>query len=800
MRRYISNSVKATYLVLTCVLATALPVATQAKGYALWCHYARTLYFVDADNRPTTFGNNNVTEAWEITDKNISGGAAAPIWIRTEANGRVDVANYVETVVFDTSFNNVKPSGLYGWFHGCKNLKTVLGLSNVNMERVGYVNKMFYGCTSLETLNFMGMDMSKVVNTTMMFYGCSALKTIYFDKAWVVPHSSYMFSGCSLLQGAVEYQEQAVDGAMANPESGYFTGGRFVYALYSDDTLHFLVSPVELHEGDTYEGKTIDYLYYGDDFLTTTNGILPWMVGEIVTIDGSFKDVPIVSLEGWFKYRSRLTTVNGMNNLNTTNVGSIKSMFDGCSNLKAIDFSGMDLSNVTNVDKLFNGCSALTQVTMEERQLPKVNSMENVFSGCTMLTTVDLSAFVTDEATSMKGLFNGCYYLSSIDLSPLNTAMVESMEDMFRNCQRLKELDVNGFDVSKVTHAENMFNGCNDLRTIFCDNTWTIANTHDMFLNCTSLVGAIAYDADKRDGEYANPETGYFYSDLYSPEYDPNGRLNICTVDDWEKFAREVNGGNTTLGAVMKRDVDLGDSQAMVGTNDNPYGGEFDGNGHVLNINFTTTSICCAPFSVVRSATIKNLHVTGTILASYNYIGGVIGIVNQEEGEKKTTVSKCWSSVSIDSSDNSLIGHGGIIGTLDINTSLNISNCLFDGAIKGGNTKMCGGLIGLIGYNPGLVNITNTLVNPSEISFNYSSTLLGNRRCYSSPAYAFYGSPFNNVRFSNSGYKLAFGFTDFGNNSGLYDMSGWSISSIVSQLNYGEDNWTILDGKPVLKY
>lgn len=798
MRRDFSNSVKTSFLVLICALATALPVATQAKGYALWCRSARTLYFVDAGSRPSSFGNNQVTEAWEITDKNISGGAAAPIWIRTEANGHVDVANYVETVAFDTSFNKVKPCGLYGWFHGCKYLKTVLGLSNINMERVGYANKMFYGCTSLETLNFMGMDMSKVVNTTMMFYGCTALKTIYFDKAWTIPHSSYMFSGCTLLQGAADYQEQAVDGTMANPETGYFTGGRFVYALYADDILRFLVSPVELHVGDTYEGKTIEYLYDGDDFLTITDGYLPWSAGQIVTIDGSFKDVPILSLEGWFANRGRLTTVNGLDNLNTANVGSIKGMFAGCGSLQTLDLRGMDLGNVTNVDGLFNGCSALTQVTMEERQLPKVNSMEYVFSGCSALTTVDLSAFVTDEAISMKGLFNGCYSLSSIDLSPLNTAMVESMEDMFRNCQKLKELDVNAFDVGKVTHAENMFNGCSELRTIYCDKSWTIANTQDMFLNCTSLVGAIAYDASKLDGEYANPETGYFYSELYGPEYDPDGRLNIRTVADWEKFAGEVNGGNTTLGAVMKRDVDLGDSQTMVGTNDHPYAGEFDGNGHVLNINFTATTVCSAPFSVVQSATIKNLHVTGTIQTSYNYIGGVIGVVSK--GESATTVSKCWSSVSIDSSDNSLYGHGGIIGTLDPNTSLNISNCLFDGAIKGSNTKMCGGLIGLISYDPGLVNVNNTLVNPSEISFNHSSTVLGKRECHSSPIYAFYGSPFNNVRFSNSGYKLAFGYTDFGSYSGLYDMTEWSIASIVSQLNYGADNWTILDGMPILKY
>ncbi len=176
----------------------------------------------------------------------------------------------------------------------------------------------------------------------------------------------------------------------------------------------------------------------------------------------------------------------------------------------------------------------------------------------------------------------------------------------------------------------------------------------------------------------------------------------------------------------------------------------------------------------------------------------MIGVVSK--GEKATTLSQCWSSVSIDSSDNTSHGHGGIIGTMDPNAKLNMDNCLFDGAIKGANATVCGGLIGLLFYQPDLVNINNTLVNPSEISFNTKPTLMGNRWYYSSPIYAFTGSPYNAyVRFDRTGYKVAFGFTDFGQYSNLIDMTEWSIGSIVSQPNYIYDNCTLLDGKPVLK-
>jgi len=56
-----------------------------------------------------------------------------------------------------------------------------------------------------------------------------------------------------------------------------------------------------------------------------------------------------------------------------------------------------------------------------------------------------------------------------------------------------------------------MFGFCSSLTTIYCNNNWSsVSNSISMFYKSSSLVGAIPYNSSKTDGQYANPDTGYF--------------------------------------------------------------------------------------------------------------------------------------------------------------------------------------------------------------------------------------------------------------------------------------------------
>ena len=58
-----------------------------------------------------------------------------------------------------------------------------------------------------------------------------------------------------------------------------------------------------------------------------------------------------------------------------------------------------------------------------------------------------------------------------------------------------------------------MFYNCSNLTTIYCKDDWNsyvVSTSDDMFKGCTSLKGAVAYNASKVDVSMANPTTGYF--------------------------------------------------------------------------------------------------------------------------------------------------------------------------------------------------------------------------------------------------------------------------------------------------
>ena len=85
------------------------------------------------------------------------------------------------------------------------------------------------------------------------------------------------------------------------------------------------------------------------------------------------------------------------------------------------------------------------------------------------------------------------------------------------------------------------------------------------------------------------PAGGCFgsYSQTFSVIEANNTGGQTFLIEDaagWEAFAQRVNNGETGLDGVLMADIDLGNSQTMVGTSNKEYSGRFDGNGHTLTV------------------------------------------------------------------------------------------------------------------------------------------------------------------------------------------------------------------------
>ena len=118
----------------------------------------------------------------------------------------------------------------------------------------------------------------------------------------------------------------------------------------------------------------------------------------------------------------------------------------------------------------------------------------------------------------------------------------------------------------------------------------------------------------------------------------------------------------------------------------------------------------------MKNATIKNLHVDGTIYTSQKKAAGIVGISHQN-----LSITGCRSSISIVSStvtgdDNHDGTHGGFVGTLaGENNTVTIDGCVFDGSFATINgTINCGGFIGWVTYNK--PTITNSLMAPASVA------------------------------------------------------------------------------------
>ena len=75
-----------------------------------------------------------------------------------------------------------------------------------------------------------------------------------------------------------------------------------------------------------------------------------------VVFDESFKDARPVSCAYWFAGFRSLTKIEGINNLNTSNVTNMSDMFLDCESLTSIDVSKFNTSNVTDMNGMFYNC------------------------------------------------------------------------------------------------------------------------------------------------------------------------------------------------------------------------------------------------------------------------------------------------------------------------------------------------------------------------------------------------------------------------------------------------------------
>ncbi|MGL4362621.1 MAG: S-layer homology domain-containing protein [Cellulosilyticaceae bacterium] len=118
----------------------------------------------------------------------------------------------------------------------------------------------------------------------------------------------------------------------------------------------------------------------------------------------------------------------------------------------------------------FSECSTLTSANLLACDTSNVTSMKGLFNSCSALTDVKVSSFDTHNVVDMSYMFCNCQSLKSLDVSSFNTLNVIYMDSLFFNCQSLTELYLQNFTTHWLTNMHKMFQQCYNLQKITLSN------------------------------------------------------------------------------------------------------------------------------------------------------------------------------------------------------------------------------------------------------------------------------------------------------------------------------------------
>ncbi len=390
------------------------------------------------------------------------------------------------------------------------------------------------------------------------------------------------------------------------------------------------------------------------------------------------------------------------------------------------------------------------------------------------------------------------YYSFSVDKSQSirNGAILDRYGYPYKNAIR--------FDITSIDLADQSDNGsaiaANDGqstgvtltdRTLYRDGNW---NTLCLPFDIDDLDGTVLEDATVMELNSATSslsgegvltlnftdassiEAGKPYIVKWNPNTyttDIYHRRVINNAADWDAFAADVNAGNTQQNVVLAANISV---STMVGTNSNKYAGTFDGNGYTLTFTKGTDvspyseGNNCAPFQYINGATIRNLHVTGSIHTNRAEAGGLIGSASGNCTIEHCHVSTIISAYKADTGIGVVASSSGIIGHVD-SDNINITDCLFDGQLVGSEIGSFGGFVGHWGPN---VTISRCLFDPTTVDVleYHSATFI----------------VLDGATISNCYYTQSLGLPQG------TDASGMSANALASALGSA---WTVSGGKAV---
>ena len=248
---------------------------------------------------------------------------------------------------------------------------------------------MFSGCSLLKSADLTGLDNRAADGMSGMFSGCDSLVTVKTGKDFTFEKTGGLGGTGAQNPGGIHYWSFWLSSSDGVAYSGSDMPS-FVEAVYTK------IEPGAA--GLSYRCGTCEWIVDGVGSLVVrpTSGASK---GELEEWAASpWSGLPIVSV----KFEGSVV------------VPTASRIFENCSKLESVDFSGADFSQAQSCYSMFSGCTSLNSIDLSRVDLSNVVDFSYMFYDCSLLESIDLTGIDMLQGAQSSWMFSGCNSLRSI--------------------------------------------------------------------------------------------------------------------------------------------------------------------------------------------------------------------------------------------------------------------------------------------------------------------------------------------------------------------------------------------------
>ena len=230
---------------------------------------------------------------------------------------------------------------------------------------------------------------------------------------------------------------------IVTPENGSVSGGTIIDSNGDPAKSIYIVSTLSIYTEFVESTGTLTYYYddqresrIGKTELYDPNAIRfadYYNKVQKAVIDESMQYAPLTSMEKMFYggfsmkplYLSKMTSIEGLENLNTSDVTNMQSMFEGCQSLTELDLSTFNTANVTNTNCMFQACVNLETLNIALFNIGKMEDMRFMFAGCSKLKTIYCNSNWSGSEAQSDYMFSGCSALEGGQGTTYNNSKID---------------------------------------------------------------------------------------------------------------------------------------------------------------------------------------------------------------------------------------------------------------------------------------------------------------------------------------------------------------------------------------